>query len=179
MKRAWFILLALSLGLNAGLLYVVIAARARQAALLTEFGNRQGRGGPRWEEGRHPGGRELDPEGLTRRHLRRMSKRLDLDEQQRQAIAEVMHDYLPRIVEQRRKLHEIRQKIGLQFAVPALDPMGFRTAVERLNQEQARLDSLVMESMLAEAALLTPEQRSRYAETLPWGPPPRRGGRPR
>jgi Spy/CpxP family protein refolding chaperone len=177
MKRLWFILLALSLGLNVGLIAVILMARTREAAFRSGHEQRSGRGEHRRGEGQHLA--DLPPQQLTEMHMRRLERHIELTESQREEITAILNEYMPRVVGQREKINEIRTELGLHIAIPELDPGGFRRLVDSLNQEQTRLDSLVMESMLAEAALLTPEQRGQYAKTMPWGRPmgPARGGR--
>jgi len=177
MKRLWFILLALSLGLNVGLISMFLMSRAREAAFRSGQEQRFERGEHRRGEGRRQA--DLPPQRLTEMHMRRLERHIEMTESQRKEITAILDEYMPRVVGQREKIDGIREELGLHIAIPELDPGGFRRLVDSLNEEQTRLDSLVMESMLAEAALLTPEQRGQYAKTMPWGRPmgPPRGGR--
>ena len=161
MKRIWFLVLAVSVGLNAGLLFMA-------------------KSGPGPAPGRHrppPPGRfdaRLDD------HLRRMTQSLGLDETQRASVEAVHRDLLPQISEQHRRMEDLRQAIANHYAGPEFDAANFRALAESLSEAQARLDALVTEAMLGEAAVLTPDQRRKYAREMPWGrrgaPPP--GQRP-
>ncbi|MBD3335844.1 MAG: periplasmic heavy metal sensor [Candidatus Eisenbacteria bacterium] len=173
MKRGWFFVLAFSLGLNAGLLYVTLAQRGSERDVAPA---REARGPLGERDDRAP-----PPEGLARvirDHLRRMTRDLDLDPQQRSAIAAIHEELLPRIAGQRREMRRLRGEVASLYAREEVTPAEFRAKVRQLSNAQARLDSLVTEAMLAEAALLTPEQRRRYVRHMPWGhplPPQHRG----
>lgn len=163
MRWGLFLLLALSLGLNAGLLYVKM-----NVTRLPPPGARE-MNGP-------PGGRLPAREELFRDHLDRMTKHLQLSETQRGQLQSVHEELLPQIVAKRRELEEIHDGIALRFGSPEMDPERFRELARRMNETQSLLDSLVIEAMLSESALLTPDQRQRYAREMPWGkrrqPPP-------
>jgi Spy/CpxP family protein refolding chaperone len=182
MKRAWFLAFALSMGLNAGLLYVSLVHR----------GDGQGSGGrppAREEPGEagqdrqpQPGQPPGDFESVIRSHLDKMTRDLQLDDQQRSAIAKVHQGLLPRIVAERRDIEGLRREVASRYAGPTIDEAAFRSLVQQISQRQARLDSLVTEAMLGEAACLTPDQRQRYVREMPWGgpmPAPERPGEKR
>jgi hypothetical protein len=62
-------------------------------------------------------------------------------------------------------------------------PDAFRARVQGLQQTQALLDSLLTEVLLAEVAVLDPDQRVGYIEISPWSrryqkPPPGSGSSP-
>jgi len=156
MKRIWFLVLAVSIGLNAGLLFMA-----------------QNRPGP--APGRH---RPPPPGHFDARldeHLRRMSKSLGLDETQRAGVEAVHRELLPKISEQHGRMEDLRKSIATHYEGPDFDPAKFRALAESLRETQARLDALVTEAMLGEAAVLTPDQRRKYAREMPWG---RRGAPP-
>jgi Spy/CpxP family protein refolding chaperone len=50
-----------------------------------------------------------------------------------------------------------------------MDRRQIRAATRRLSAEQAALDSLVVEIMLREREILTPEQRRQYRALVPLG----------
>jgi len=82
---------------------------------------------------------------------------------------------------------DARREAAQAYRARPLDGPRFRERVQALRGLQADLDSVTAEVMLKEAELLTPAQRERYAEGMPWGfdrgggegPPGRRrpGGR--
>jgi Spy/CpxP family protein refolding chaperone len=169
MKRAWFLVFALSMGLNAGLLYVSLshpgAGRgfdARSPAR-DEVG---GPGGDRREQTNQPPG---DFESVIRRHLDKMTRDLQLDGRQRSAIAKVHEGLLPRIISERRDMEALRRDVASRYAGPTVDGAEFRSLVKQISRRQTRLDSLVTEAMLGEAAYLTHDQRQRYVREMPWG----------
>ncbi len=173
MKRAWLLVLAVSLGLNAGLLFMTLG---------------KGRPGPVPAPGDHRPPSVERPETLLREHLLRMTESLGLDETQRAAVENVHRDLLPKIGEQFRLLGELRRSIADHYASSEFDAAQFKDLARSLSETQARLDSLVTEAMLGEAAVLTSDQRAKYAREMPWGrrgePPPgqdreRRGERRR
>jgi Spy/CpxP family protein refolding chaperone len=162
MRRGWFLALALSLGLNAGLLWVHFTGRGLPAAIP----------GPPFLEHRAERGPERpprDPERLVEMHLRRMGGQLDLTAEQRTAIGNVLRERLPRLVELRERLMEARRDAAQAYRARPLDGPRFRERVQVLRGLQADLDSVTAEVMLKEAELLTPAQRERYAEVMPWG----------
>ena len=173
MNRLWYLVLALSLGLNAGLLYVEQSRRSERE----HRGSRRAHGAER--------GRPLDSEGgkaLVERHLERLSAELDLSAEQRTAITGIWEANLPAIREARSRLHELRSQLRDGFAAPAIDSTSFRALARQAAAAQAELDSLTANTMLAEASHLRPEQRRRYSEIMPWvsgrmlGRPGRGGG---
>jgi Spy/CpxP family protein refolding chaperone len=174
MSRGWFLALALSIGLNAGLLWVHFAGGPPgfPPPLL-----RGGRPGPSEPMGAR------DPDHLVRMHLERMSAQLDLSDEQRRAVEATLRERVPRLLELRERVLESRRSVADAYRGRPLDGSRFRELVQNLRGAQAELDSITAELMLKEAEILTPEQRERYAEVMPWGldrrglggPP---GGRP-
>jgi Spy/CpxP family protein refolding chaperone len=75
---------------------------------------------------------------------------------------------MPLIVERRREVERARQDFHDACRSAAADPDSLRRLVKRLTLAQGRLDSLVTESLLRELETLTPEQRDRYLEAMPW-----------
>jgi len=186
MNRFWFVLLALSLGFNAGLVYVQHGARsdarrfADERPLSGPPGEPRGRAplsGPEDRRPRRGPPEPPPPEELIEHHLRRMADRLDLDAAQRRDITDVLAKVLPEIARQRQAIDRAREAVADYYGSPTFDEDTFRRLGRKLRDAQSRLDSLVTEAMLGEAALLTTEQRQRYVHEMPWsgpgGPPPR------
>jgi Spy/CpxP family protein refolding chaperone len=176
MKRLWYLVLALSLGLNAGLLWVHFHHRSEHE-----------RHGPRRAQGEH--GRRSDsrdPEvgkAMVDRHLARLEKELDLTPEQRTAIAAIWEQNLPAIRTTRERLRGLRSEMRDGLAAAEIDSVALRVLARQAAAAQVELDSLTAGTMLAEAHHLQPEQRRRYAEIMPWVSPGRmldgRPGRPR
>jgi len=172
MRRGWFLLLALSLGLNAGLLFTAISHHAAAPSGSTS---------------------EDPPRPLGLHRLEQMSRRLGLHADQREQMRAIVEEMMPKILEQRAAVRGARHELHETLRPPdphsdfeaAMEPSSMRDLVRRISREQAILDSLVAEVMLREAQVLTPEQRQRYFEAMPWGPHPdfhghrRRGSRGR
>ena len=169
MKRVWFLVFALSMGLNAGLLYVSLSHRGEghgSSGRPPTPDEQGGPGGDRREEPNQPPG---DFESVIRRHLDRMTRDLQLDDRQRSAIAKVHEGLLPQIISERRDMEALRREVASRYAGPTMDGAAFRSLVRQISLRQTRLDSLVTEAMLGEAAYLTHDQRQRYVREMPWG----------
>lgn len=173
MKWGWILLLGLSLGLNVGLSLKLFTGGdagigSRPPAFLHRPPGMDGGGGP-----------PPDAEDFARHHLRRMADRLGIDDAQRGAMSAVIHDMMPRILEQREAVGRHRLAIHDEYEKNDPDPAVIRESVRELNRAQAVLDSLVAETMLHEADVLTPDQRREYFRAMPWsddrGPRGRRG----
>ncbi len=186
MKRGWFLILSLSVGLNAGLLYTLISKRnevrsclAQPLVLTSEELPALGTGQP------GPPCLVLEGQGLAARRIACMAQWLRLDDGQCTQMRTIVGEMLPRILAERDAVLEARRTARAGYFAEGVDAASIRERVRHLNQAQARLDSLVAETMLRETALLTPEQRARYLEGMSWdrwldrGPqpgPPRRPG---
>lgn len=175
MSRAWFFALAASIGLNAGLLWVHFTGGPLRPPPGPPFGGRPG--------GPPAGAPLLAPERLAERHVARLAAELDLTDEQRAALTDLMRERVPRLVEFRERILEARGDVADAYRSRQLDGHRFRAFVATLRGVQAGLDSLTTEIMLKEAEVLTPEQRERYLEVMPWsldgpGGPGVRGGPP-
>lgn len=184
MRRGWFILLALSLGLNAGLLYAVLAERGRAneappagfpmdplfrgEALPPDDAAPPDAPPP-------PGGAPRICQAMLERRLQGLARRVDLDQRQRELLASIYRESLPPILESRDAIAVARRTLHLAYRRPAVDAPAIRRLVRDLTASQTRLDSLVVETMLREASVLSPEQRDRYFPTMPWDRHPGQG----
>jgi Spy/CpxP family protein refolding chaperone len=97
-----------------------------------------------------------------------MARWLGLDDRQRAATEAVLSEMMPLILAQRDAVREARRRAADEYRQIQLDPERVQASVRHLNVAQARLDSLVAETMFREASLLTPEQRTRYFAAMPW-----------
>ena len=150
-QRSLTVVLALSVGLNIGLLV-----------------NRVGR--PE-RPPRPPGSYEA----MLNAHLDRMSRSLSLSPEQRSAIEDVLDEEVPRILELRETLDAERRTLADLYNEDDLDQDVFGEQIERLNETQAELERRVGEVMTAEAVAMTADQRRKYFREMPWrpkGPPP-------
>ena len=156
MRVTLFVLLALSLGLNAGMLY-------QRLQHPPPFGPQ--RPPPKGK------GPEV-PTDFLDHHLLRMTEDLQLDEAQQRALTDLLEEQIPPILAQQEHLRVARRSLGGLYISEELEPNAFRAQVRRLSEAQAELDRLVGEVMIEEASLLSYEQRRRYFIDMPWGKGP-------
>lgn len=159
MKRVLLLILFVSLGLNVGL----------GLTLWTERGHdRHPPFEKRWDRERPEGGpgrdRDFGPEMLERK-IRFMTKRLALDDQQRQEYRQIQEAASSAFVAQILRVREARQRLREQVQRPNSDEL--RVRIAEVGHEQTCLDSLVTEVMFQEMKLLNNDQRARYLELLP------------
>jgi Spy/CpxP family protein refolding chaperone len=163
MKRGWLVLLALSVGLNVGLLYVHLRGSVDDGAGVADSQpRRQGR------RQLSPHGHPEGPSGFIRDRLGRIGARLSLDEEQRKGMAAVLDDMMPRILAKQEVVRETQGAIRMEYMKPQIDREKILQLQRQGSLAQAQLDSLVAETMLREALLLSPDQRSKYFELMPW-----------
>lgn len=171
MKRGWFLLLALSLGLNAGLLYVSLSGSGDPQKEPRSSGGARPPHAPR---GEHPGDPQpMDPARLIDEHLGRMTDVVGLDRPQQESIRALLEQSVPQITDQRMAVDAARRKLGELFSNEDLDSEAYRAATREIHRAQFRLDSLVSEAILKEASVLDHPQRELYLRTMPWRPPDR------
>lgn len=156
MRGTLFVLLALSLGLNAGMLF-------QRLQHPPPFGPQR----PPLK-GKGP----ETPTAFLEHHLLRMTEDLQLDEAQQQALTSLLAERIPPILAQQERLRVARRSLGDLYISEELEPDTFRARVRRLSEAQAELDRLVGEVMVEEASLLSYEQRQRYFIVMPWGKGP-------
>ena len=161
MRRILFVLLALSLGLNVGMVY-------QRLQHPPPFGPQRP---PLKGEGPEA------PTAFLEHHLLRMTEELQLDEAQQRALNSLLEEQIPPVLAQQERLRVARRSLGDLYISEELEPDAFRTQVRRLSEAQAELDRLVGEVMVEEASLLSHEQRRRYLVVMPWGQGPVEGPR--
>jgi Spy/CpxP family protein refolding chaperone len=171
MKRGWFIILALSLGLNAGLLYVQMSKKADEP-----------RRGFRQESPRRPMdvtgpiGHPDGPAGFIRDRLGRVGDRLDLSEEQIESMAAILNEVMPELLEGREAIHDLRMEMREEYLKPDVDAERIQLLRRETAAAQSRLDSIMVDTMLKEAEVLTPEQREAYFQLMPFGDRGKMGG---
>lgn len=154
MKLGWSLVLVFSVALNGGLLY----------NQLRRDSDRQ----PSRPSPTSPWVRSDDREAerFIDRRVRKLSRRCGLAADQQERLRKIIGESLPQISQQRGTLYEARRRLVEVFAEPGLDPAALRAARARVNAVRADLDSVVFESLIREASVLTPEQRRDHAELL-------------
>jgi Spy/CpxP family protein refolding chaperone len=136
------LLLLFSLGLN--LAFVTIAVVRARETVTEERGGRPADFSPRWQ-----GRRDAI-----------MGRALRLEPAQRRALHEHSGAVRPELQAARHDLFLARREF--REALRRANAPGARLARAQVSQAQIRLDSLSAEAMLAELAVLRPEQRERY-----------------
>ncbi len=153
MSRGWMFVLALSVGLNLGLI-------VRECSTP--------RGGP--DHGRDRAGRERPTaDEIVARRMNDLKGRLDLTPDQETALRSILTGTIPRVMARSDSVHVLRTRLVAAYGDSVLDPVRVRELAEAMNAAQAGVDSVISESLLREAAVLTPEQRKIYTGMLPWG----------
>lgn len=177
MKRVLGLLLALSLGLNLGLLYMQYQGPPE--------GRREGPPGLRSGPGprRGPQGQPRQP-GATGRmidaHVDGLTRHVGLDDQQQVALRQVLEANMPALQSALAGGAEANEAMSRAFGAADFDPEMFRRLVKAAALARNEIDSLSGIMLLGEAAILTPEQRQSYAKVAPTihtgagpsGPPP-------
>ncbi|HOX26040.1 MAG TPA: periplasmic heavy metal sensor [Candidatus Krumholzibacteria bacterium] len=160
MKRGWLIVLLLSLGLNVGL-GVNLLRRDAGAPPLPDAPEAD-------DAGAQPD--RVRVEGFLRRRLDHLSGELGLSAEQQEALWAVHAEAGERVFERRRAMRAARAELHRIFASTEPAPAQFHAAQRRISALQAELDSMVVEIMVKEREILTPEQRQLYRGLFPEGP---------
>ena len=142
-------MLALSVGLNAGLLYAHLSERGDRVRGKTPPRIARGIAG-RWGPRHHPGG----PHGFFHERVCRIGDCLKLTDEQREGMAEAVSESMSRIASERQRIQEIRDAMEEEYRKKEPEFERIRSLVREASEIQALLDSIVAETMLREAALL-------------------------
>lgn len=186
-KQIIYLLLAVSFGLNVGMVATTLMHRSSSESRPSGSGLRDGGPGFRDDDpgppdvgpGPGPGlGGPRDPERMVENHLRGMTEHLDLDADQQRALRAIMTSRAALLVEIQARAHETGRRVADIYSAPDFDPERFKRAAAEASIARARLDSLSAEMLAAEAVLLTPEQRRKFAQVAPTlhNRPPRERG---
>ncbi|MFH1842465.1 MAG: periplasmic heavy metal sensor [bacterium] len=170
MKRGWLVILLLSVGMNLGLGYSVIMRN------ITPESDPAAHRFPETPRDMHPA--DQDSASLVRMVQERfghVADRLELTPEQRSTFQQLKLAAVPFIRTNRQQVIRARQLLHAACTAETVSPESVRAYVSQLAHAQGRLDSLVTETLLQEMMLLSPEQRERYLEMMPWERGP--GGR--
>ncbi len=146
MNRKWMFVLALSVGLNAGLIYREVSESRR----------------------RPPEREKPTADRIIERRLAQLTGRLTLDLDQQARVRAVLEEYVPQVMAHGDSVEQVRSRLAAAYGDSVVDAGRVRALRARMNRVQAEADSLMSESLLREAELLTPAQRVDYAKILPW-----------
>jgi Spy/CpxP family protein refolding chaperone len=176
MKRWAWILLAVSLALNVGLLSAAavhladMRRAARREAGLAAFDHERGaRAGSMRGRGRGLGMMADGPGGELLRHwpdrrIRRLTAALDLRPEQQERLRRSLGALRGDIRSQAGELMRERTALHRALMSGAVDDSVVHRRAKIVGACQARLDSLAAEAMVREMAVLTPAQRERYQQ---------------
>lgn len=157
-KKIIYTLCAISIGLNLGMIGMTVMNRAARPELPPP-----GPGpGPGPERGTPP-----DPERLIEDHVRNVTRHLDLDEAQAQAVREIMARHVPALIQLRIEAETANGDLSEAYAASAFDAERFRRLATEASLARAKVDSIAALILVEEAAVLTTEQRKMFAEVAP------------
>jgi hypothetical protein len=165
-KRWLIVLLLVSLGLNAGLIY-----RAATRPSAYDAGGEPTGDPAALRERPRLGPAMADSASWSRQvdhRLRSILQRLDLAPDVAQEYTRIHRESALNIWHAGKDLGQRRHELRDAMLTAERDPGRIRHAVARLTLAQARFDSLVAEAMLAELDVLPPDRQERYLELVPW-----------
>ncbi len=172
-KQLVYLFLALSLGLNIGVVSMTLLNRSE-----TSLPGR--RPGPHGQNNHRPEQRP-DPENFINNHLQGITQQLDLSIEQQQAIRSILEEHSVQLNQFQIAAADARRNLALAYASPDFNPEHIRILTATSGEARARRDSLSALVLIAEASVLTTEQRQKYADVAPEmhsGPPPHPKGSP-
>ena len=172
MKRAWMLILLVSLGLNLGLAIQVF----------TSSDDGGGRRGERHRGERRMEGRNWPAPGdstrwrkIGQQRLERFRRSLDLTDDQATAFRANQERAMALLGGKRREIEMVKSRIRTIMAEETVDRGAVRAAHSELGSKQAEFDSLVTEFVLDDLEILDPDQRETYLRMHPYGPGERPG----
>jgi len=176
MKNLGWLVLLLSLGVNIGLGYRLLVSPAddsRPGDAIRTHHDPDCRPSGQWD--RDAADRMRFSRGdsstwcrIMDRRLERIAGRLDLTSEQMEVFRSTQRENAAVLLQQRRRIGLIRDHLRGIVARQTVDPDSVRAIMRDLGGQQARLDSLVTETMLKEMAVLEPGQRTLYLKILPF-----------
>ena len=170
MKRLLFLLLSLSLGLNAGLLYVRYADQGQPRPMP---------GGPPPQQVHH---QPPPPEVMIEEQMAVKTRHLNLSSEQQKAIREILEKHLPAMAELRNQARVSSSRMTEVYAESPFNKEEFQKLMVDAGQARFEADSLAALMLLEEASILNDEQRRLFAQRAPMAGqeghrPPPGGGR--
>jgi len=181
-RKILYLLLAASIGLNAGIIGMTLVHKTKKQGPTPPHG-------PAGREGRMRA-MPSDPSTLVDNHIRGITRHLALDPEQQQTIRSILEQYAPQLIKFQIDAAEAGRGLAEAYAAPDFDPEQIQQLTANASAARVRLDSLSAILLVAEGAVLTPDQRRIYAEVAPsihsnpprphpkQGPPPKKGSPP-
>jgi Spy/CpxP family protein refolding chaperone len=100
-------------------------------------------------------------------HVQGITRHLELDSEQQQAIRTVMERHALQLVRFQEDVDTRGRRLADAYGASTFDAERFRQLTTEASTARSRLDSLSAVMLVAEAAVLTPEQRRKFAEVAP------------
>ena len=113
----------------------------------------------------HPEG----PRGFISERIRRVGDRLDLSEEQIEVMSEILQAVMPELIEKGEVIRDLRLRMRDEYLKPDVNAAMLHELRSRATAVQSELDSIMVETMIKEAEILTPDQREAYFELMPFG----------
>ena len=175
MKKLLVLILLLSIGLNVGLGVRLMSENESDTQGWSGKGMGEGfgpsgRGGPDGEKGpgRHGGEHEgAFWRGVMDRRLNHVADQLSLDEKQAVAFKKAHKAAAEKFLDQRLKVAEARAQLMAATEETDFETASIRPLIAEVGRQQAKLDSMVTETMIQEMEILNEDQRRMYMKILP------------
>ncbi len=117
--------------------------------------------------------------GVMERRLNHVAEQLGLNSEQAEAFKKAHKEAAEIFLAQRIKVTGARVQLMAAASEPNFDSTSLRSLIAEVGRQQAKLDSMVTETMLAEMEILNAEQRHLYMKILPINRMDGRRGGPR
>lgn len=169
MKKILVLVVMISLGLNLGL-GVRFWKESRDISRPgnnLEFCEPVDQSGPGRQDGSGGGRDGSFWRGVMERRLAHVSDRLGLDPEQAEAFKKTHQEAAVGFLAQREKVQAARRQLMEATLGTDLEVGALRHLIAEVGRQQAKLDSMVTETMLQEMEILDEEQRREYMRILP------------
>ena len=130
-QKIIYLLLAVSVGINFGVVGMTFIGGPDQQPQLPPPGP---------DGGDNPGPRP-NPEQMVQRHLEGMTRHLDLDAEQQQAVRLIMEQHMPEQAERQLAVDQTSQELSLAYAAPDFDAENFRRLTAAASRARAGLQN--------------------------------------
>jgi len=169
MKKILVLVVLISLGLNIGL-GVRLINENREFSRMGRGWDKSGHSGQPGPGGRGGAGNGRDGSfwhGVMERRLAHVTDQLGLDPVQAEAFKKTHHEAAVGFLAQRVKVQEARHQLMEAASAAEFEVDTLRFLIMKVGRQQAKLDSMVTETMLREMEILDEGQRREYMRILP------------